>query len=80
MFVRIKSTPNSPRKSVQIVESFRDGHKVRQKILRHVGIAMDDDELIKLKELGEYIKSKLGVRTPSQSIFSRTSDPTSLRK
>ena len=59
MFVRIKSTPNSPRKSVQIVESFRDGHKVRQKILRHVGIAMDDDELIKLKELGEYIKSKL---------------------
>ena len=44
---------------MQIVESFRDGHKVRQKILRHVGIAMDDDELIKLKELGEYIKSKL---------------------
>lgn len=59
MFVRIKSTPNSPRKSVQIVESIRDGDKVRQKILRHVGIAMDEDELIKLKELAQYIKAKL---------------------
>lgn len=59
MFVRIKSTPNSPRKSVQIVESFRDGDKVRQKILRHVGIAIDEDELVKLKELAQYIKSKL---------------------
>ena len=59
MFVRIKSTPNSPRKSIQIVESIRDGDHVRQKILRHVGIAMDEDELIKLKELAEYIKAKL---------------------
>lgn len=59
MFVRIKSTPNSPRKSIQIVESIRDGDKVRQKILRHVGIAEDEDELIKLKELAEYIKTKL---------------------
>ena len=59
MFVRVKTTPNSPRKSVQIVESVRDGNRVRQKILRHVGIAMDDDELVRLKELGQYIKAKL---------------------
>ena len=54
--------------------------KVRQKILRHVGIAMDDDELIKLKELGEYIKSKLESEHQASLFFSRTSDPTSLRK
>lgn len=46
MFVRIKSTPNSPRKSVQIVESVRDDDKVCQKIVRHIGIAMTEEELI----------------------------------
>ncbi len=59
MFVRIKTTPNSPRRSVQLVESVRVGDKVKQKIVRHVGIAMDEDELQRLKELGEVIKAKL---------------------
>mgnify|MGYP006303490511 CR=1 FL=1 len=59
MFVRVKSTPNSPRKSVQIVESVRDGEKVKQRIVRHVGIAMDDQELEQLKTLAEHIKSKI---------------------
>ena len=59
MFVRIKSTPNSPRKSVQIVASVRKGDKVSQKIVRYVGIAMDDYELEKLKQLAEVIKVKL---------------------
>ena len=27
MFIRVKTTPNSPRKSVQIVESFRVDNK-----------------------------------------------------
>ena len=51
MFVRVKSTPNSPRQAVQIVQSVREGDKVRQKILRHVGVAMNDAELVKLKEV-----------------------------
>ena len=59
MFVRVKTTPNSPRKSIQIVESVRKGDKVSQKIVRYVGIAMDDDELEKLKSLAESIKIKL---------------------
>jgi len=59
MFVRVKSTPNSPRKSVQIVESYRKGDKVSQKIVRYVGIAMDDNELDQLKLLAESIKIKL---------------------
>ena len=32
---------------------------VREKILRHVGIANDADELVKLKELAQYLKAKL---------------------
>ena len=59
MFVRVKTTPNSPRKSVQIVESFRVGDKVRQKIVKHIGIALDDKELEELKLLAQSIKRKL---------------------
>ena len=59
MFMRVKTTPNSPRKSVQLVESFRVGDKVRQKIVKHIGIAFDDKELEELKVLGESIKRKL---------------------
>ena len=59
MFVRVKSTPNSPRQSVQIVASERSGDKVKQRIVRYVGIAMNDEELIKMKELAEFIKAGL---------------------
>ena len=63
MFVRVKTTPNSPRKSVQLVESVRDGKTVRQKIVRHIGIAFDEDELVKLKDLAEVVKAKLQADT-----------------
>jgi len=59
MFVRIKTSPNSPKKAVQIVESFRQGNKVKQRIVRHVGTAFDDAELKALKDLAEHIKAKL---------------------
>jgi len=59
MFVRTKSTPNSPRKSVQLVESIRDGGRVKQKIARHIGVAMDDDELEQLLKLAEHIKCEI---------------------
>lgn len=59
MFVRVKNTPNSPRKSVQIVSSVRKGDKVSQKIVRYVGIALNDDEVVKLKDIAEYILAKM---------------------
>ena len=59
MFVRVKDTPNSPRQSVQIVESWREGSKVRQRIVRHVGIAADNQDLEYLKSLAELIKAKI---------------------
>jgi hypothetical protein len=59
MFIRVKTTPNSPRKSVQICESVRRGESVKQTIVRHVGIAMDDDELKNLKALAEHIRLTL---------------------
>ena len=59
MFVRVKGTPNSPRKSVQIVENFRISGKVKQKIVKHIGVALDDSELEELKSLAHSIKRKL---------------------
>lgn len=59
MFIRIKSTPLSPRKSIQIVESVRKKDKVMQKIVRHVGVALDDHELKLLKTLAETLLVKL---------------------
>ena len=59
MFVRVKTTPNSPRKSVQLVEGVRVDGKVRQRIVRHVGVAADEAELARLKELGEYLKARI---------------------
>ena len=59
MFVRVKDSKNSPKKAVQIVQSVRDGKKVSQRIVRHVGTAFDNDELVRLKELAEYIRVKL---------------------
>jgi transposase len=54
MFVRLKTYPNN-HYAVQIVESYRDGQQVRQRIVRHVGRAQTEMELTKLKELAEYI-------------------------
>jgi len=52
MYVRVTATPNSPRKSVKVVESIRHGLKVKQTMIHHVGIASDETEIEKLKQLG----------------------------
>ena len=53
MFVRVKSTANSPRRSVQVVRSVRTGSKVTQSIVRYMGIALDDDEEQKLRVMAQ---------------------------
>jgi transposase len=53
VFVRVKATPNSPRRSVQVVESARDGDRVKQRIVRHMGIALDAQEETKLRAMAE---------------------------
>ena len=41
------------------MQSVRVGDKVKQKIVRHIDIAMDDDELVRLKELAEVVKANI---------------------
>jgi transposase len=52
MYIRVTSTKNSPRKSVKIVESIREGFKVKQVMILHIGIASNKDEIEKLKAIG----------------------------
>lgn len=63
MFVRVKTTPNSPRNAVQLVESVREGKTVKQKIVRHIGTARDADELARLKDLAQVVKAQLEADT-----------------
>jgi hypothetical protein len=44
MFVRRKTTKNSPKIAIQLVENIRDGKSVKQKIIRHFGTALNEDE------------------------------------
>ncbi len=59
MFVRVKSTPNSPRKTVQLVEGVRVDGKVRQRIVRYIGVAADEAELARLQRVGAFLKAQL---------------------
>lgn len=73
MFIRVKTTPNSPRKSVQIVEAVRSGATVKQKIVHHVGIALDEREEQKLKDYGLELIAKIAAKrekeAAQQSLF-----------
>lgn len=68
MFIRVNKTPNSPRSSIQIVESIRTGDKVRQKIVHHVGIARDEDEVQKLKDYGKELIAKITAERARESV------------
>ena len=59
MFIRIKRSKNSPKCGVQIVESKRVDGKVKQKIVKHLGTAMEGEELESLKALAESIKQRM---------------------
>jgi transposase len=70
VFVRVKSTPNSPRRSVQVVESSRSGERVIQRIVRHIGIALDAEEETKLRAMAEeFISRSVAEQLNAQSLF-----------
>ena len=79
MFVRTKTTPNSPRKSIQVVQNYRDSltGRVKQKILQHIGIASDQHEETKLKAIGEEYIAKLIIQQSQPSPQLTLLEPTS---
>ncbi len=57
MFVRVKAKPNN-KKSVQIVKNVRTGHKIKQVIVHHVGMAIDENSENKMKALAQELITK----------------------
>jgi transposase len=70
MFVRTKRTPNSPKTAIQLVETIRTGKSIRQKLVRHFGFAINDEEIDALKKLALVYKSDLEAKTLPK-LFSR---------
>lgn len=59
MYLRAKTKPGSPSTSVQLVEAYRDGDRIRQRLVCHIGSAADDKGIARLWEEGELVKAKV---------------------
>lgn len=69
MFIRTKPIANSSRKRVQICACQRIGGKVKQKVIRHVGIADNDSHLDELRKLAEVLLQKLKKEQAGPTLF-----------
>jgi hypothetical protein len=76
MYIRVKTSNNGATTYVQIVQAIRKADKVSQKIVRHVGVAHSEDELLKLKILAASMKSAL--EAGDQQFLFKPEDITSL--
>lgn len=73
MFVRKKTSKNSQKTAIQLVENIRDGKKVKQKIIRHFGTALNEEEEKALTKLALIYKSELLKNSAQISLFEENS-------
>ena len=71
MFVRRKTSKNSPKIAIQLVESVRDGKKVKQKIIRHFGTALNEEEAKVLTRLALNYKDQLLRQSHQLKLFEK---------
>ena len=70
MYIRTKTSKNSPRQTVQIVESFiNDKGQPRQRIVQHLGVAFDDEQLRSLCSMAEKLIPELELRAKEEKLF-----------
>ena len=70
MYIRTKTSKNSPRKTVQIVQSFiNDKGLPRQRIVQHLGVAFDDKQLRSLCSMAEKLIPELELRAKEEKLF-----------
>jgi len=80
MYLRVTTTRNSPRKSVKIVESVREGYKVKQVMILHVGIASNEEEIEKLKAIGKEFIAEETLRRENNSSQTSLLDPSTIKE
>lgn len=59
MYVRLKHSKKSKYSTMQIVEGIREGNKVRQRIIAHLGVVKGEKDLRKFKKLAENLIERL---------------------
>ena len=71
MFIRLTRSKTSKNPTVQIVESYREGKKVRQKIVASLGVVKDNEDRQRLIHMGHALIAKLsGERNPQIALDS----------
>jgi len=73
MFVRRKTSKNSPKIAIQLVENIRQGKKVKQRIIRHFGTALNEEEAQVLTKLALIYKASLQREAGQLELFEQTS-------
>ena len=71
MFVRRKTSKNSPKVAIQLVENVRVGKKIKQKIIRHFGTALSEEEAKVLTRLALVYKEELLKQSQQLELFER---------
>lgn len=59
MYVRMKTSKKAKYPTMQIVESFREGKKIKQRTVAHLGVVKDQKDLKKLKQLADRLIERL---------------------
>lgn len=66
MFIRLTRSKTSKNPTVQIVESYREGKKVRQRVISSLGVVRDDDDRERLINVGHALINKLRLEADKQ--------------
>jgi transposase len=70
MYIRMKTSKKAKYPTMQIVESFREGKKIKQRTVAHLGVVKDQDDLKRLKQLADRLIERLekeGLQIPLKS-------------
>ncbi len=59
MYIRMKTSKKAKYPTLQIVEGIRDGNKVRQRTIAHLGVVKSKKDLEKLKDLADKLIQRL---------------------
>lgn len=70
MFVRLTRSKTSKNPTVQIVESYREGKKVKQRVISSLGVVRDDQDRERLVNVGHSLINKLRSEADQQLKFS----------
>lgn len=59
MYIRMKTSKKAKYPTMQIVESFREGKKIKQRTIAHLGVVKDQEDLKRLKQLADRLIERL---------------------